>query len=393
MTGNDHCVVCGSQNLEAFYQAQNVPVSIGNLWATRREAVACRKGDVSLALCQNCGIITNTAFDPSLIDYSQAYDNSLDFSHVFQEYARALAGRLIDTHHLFRKRVVEIGCGKGEFLSLLCELGDNQGVGYDPSHDSQANSADCSSKVRIVPRVYSNESDNAPADFICCRHVLEHIANPREFLLALRSSIGSKHDTGVYFEVPNMMHTLHGSSLWTIIYEHCAYYGATALAHVFESAGFEVRRLSEDFEGEFLGIEAYPRINGAPKRNDDASAARELAECAVAFGKTCDEKLRALHDKLLNVHARRAPVVLWGAGARGVSLLNSLEDATLIHSAVDINPNKHGKFMAGTGHEIVSPQRLRDINPGVVIVMNPVYAAEIATALESLGLQSELVYA
>jgi hypothetical protein len=197
----------------------------------------------------------------------------------------------------------------------------------------------------------------------------------------------------VYFEVPNIMHTPRGLSLWTIIYEHCAYYSPTALAYVFEAAGFEVRRLSEDYDAEFLGIEAYPRTNGTPQATRDSGALREIAECAVAFEKTCNEKLRAMHNTLLSARVRGTPVVLWGAGARGVSLMNSLEDATLIHCAVDINPNKQGKFMAGTGHEIVAPQCLRDINPGVVIVMNPIYTAEIAAELESLGLQCELVRA
>ncbi len=52
---------------------------------------------------------------------------------------------------------------------------------------------------------------------------------------------------------------------------------------------------------------------------------------------------------------------------------------------MDINPHKHGKFMAGTGQEIVAPEFLVDYDPDLVIVMNPVYTDEIRSELGRLG--------
>ena len=45
---------------------------------------------------------------------------------------------------------------------------------------------------------------------------------------------------------------------------------------------------------------------------------------------------------------------MWGAGARGVTLLNMLNDSR-IEYAVDINPRKQGKYVPGTGQQIVEP--------------------------------------
>ena len=59
--------------------------------------------------------------------------------------------------------------------------------------------------------------------------------------------------------------------------------------------------------------------------------------------------------------------------------------------AVDVNPDKHGMFMPGTGHEIASPDRLADRPPGLVVVMNPVYADEIARDLDRRGIETELL--
>ena len=51
-------------------------------------------------------------------------------------------------------------------------------------------------------------------------------------------------------------------------------------------------------------------------------------------------------------------VVIWGSGSKAVSFLTTLRVPDLIAAVVDINPHKHGKFLAGTGHEIVGPRAL-----------------------------------
>ena len=63
----------------------------------------------------------------------------------------------------------------------------------------------------------------------------------------------------------------------------------------------------------------------------------------------------------------------------------------MIECAVDVNPHKAGKFMAGTGHEIVGPHALTEREPDVVVVMNPIYRDEIAHTLDDLGLHPKLV--
>ena len=58
---------------------------------------------------------------------------------------------------------------------------------------------------------------------------------------------------------------------------------------------------------------------------------------------------------------------------------------------MDINPHKHGKFMPGTGQQIVAPEFLREYAPDLVIVMNPVYAGEIGADLKRLGIGAEVM--
>jgi hypothetical protein len=69
-----------------------------------------------------------------LNEYSNEYNPTQSYSATFNVFHRHLAQQLIDRYDLHHKHIIEIGCGQGEFLTLLCELGENQGVGFDPAY-------------------------------------------------------------------------------------------------------------------------------------------------------------------------------------------------------------------------------------------------------------------
>jgi hypothetical protein len=50
-------------------------------------------------------------------------------------------------------------------------------------------------------------------------------------------------------------------------------------------------------------------------------------------------------------------------------------------------------YITGTGQQIVAPAFLQEYQPDVVIVMNPIYLAEIRQMLETLSVTAELVAA
>ena len=64
-----------------------------------------------------------------------------------------------------------------------------------------------------------------------------------------------------------------------------------------------------------------------------------------------------------------------------------------ISHVVDVNPRKTGRFIGGSGQEIIAPSAVRELRPDVVVVMNPIYREEIGSILRSLGLDSELLVA
>ena len=93
----------------------------------------------------------------------------------------------------------------------------------------------------------------------------------------------------------------------------------------------------------------------------------------------------------LREHGRTA--VVWGAGSKGVTFLNALGTGDLIRYVVDLNPRKQGRFIAGTGQEIVAPEFLQGRAVDCVILMNPIYEKEVRERLRSLDLHPDLLLA
>ena len=114
-----------------------VPVLCNVLWTSHDATRHCPRGDIKLAFCPFYSHITNTTFDPNRIEYTQAYENSLDYSPRLQPYARLLAKRLTKRYKLHNKDIIEIGCSKSNFLIMLCKLGNNRGVGFDTTFAEQ----------------------------------------------------------------------------------------------------------------------------------------------------------------------------------------------------------------------------------------------------------------
>jgi 2-polyprenyl-3-methyl-5-hydroxy-6-metoxy-1,4-benzoquinol methylase len=388
---NQTCAVCGSPHLEIFFEMLEVPVYCNLLWSEQQAARNCPKGDIKLAFCSKCGFISNVAFDPTKLGYSQDYENSLHYSPRFQEYAQSLAAGLVERHNLYEKDIIEIGCGKGDFLVSLCELGNNRGVGFDPSYVPRSEHDPMVNRVQFIQDFYSEHYKDYQADLICCRHTLEHVPNPADLLKPLRLAIGDRLNTVVFFEVPNALDTFQHLAIWDIIYEHCCYFATTALKQAFSRCGFRVCDLTETYAGQFLCLEALPVSEDEPLTDRQIDELERLAHNIATFTTRFQDKVAAWKQKLEQITQAGQRAVTWGAGSKGVTFLNLLKIQDSIQYVVDLNPRKQGMYVAGTGQKIVPPEFLRDYQPDVIFVMNHIYENEIRQLTADLGLNPELL--
>ncbi|NBC17464.1 MAG: methyltransferase domain-containing protein [Bacteroidetes bacterium] len=382
------CPICGSMDIDLFIEIEGIPVLCNVLGDTRAAALSVPRGDLRLGFCEQCGHIYNYAFDPSLIEYDMAYENSLHFSPRFRAYADGLAEHLVERYDLHGKDVIDIGCGKGDFLELLCEKGVRQGIGFDPSYDPELTENGTGHDVTVIRDYYSEAYTDYHADLVTCRHVLEHVPDPTAFLRSVRHTVGDRAETGVFFEVPNVRATLHDLAIWDLIYEHCSYFSAASLEYLFAHSGFVVQDVVDAYDGQYLCIEALP-LHGDSGRALRGDAGREALRRDVRrFARRYDDKVTTWREALRDMETRDEHAVIWGAGSKGNILFNILGEQDRIRYAVDINPRKQGKYVAGTGHKIVPPAFLRELQPDVIVIMNGIYEDEIRQTVRDLGIDA-----
>jgi SAM-dependent methyltransferase len=384
----DCCLVCGGTSLKWLISISDAPTLCNRLCASEAEAANAPRGDISLTYCLDCGHVVNSVFDQARVDYDGRFENSLSFSPRYRQYANATAERVINRYGLRGKRIVEIGCGSGDFLRLLCAAGNN-GEGYDPSQPTSRSAAGRGS-VEIIGRNFAAE-DARGADFVCCRHVLEHLPEPIDLLRQLRESIAIKADAVVFFEVPNGLFTLDRLSIWDIIYEHVSYFTPSSLVRAFHGAGFSVYRAESAFDDQYLWVEA--RFDG--QASPSASPKRPPDALYSSFSARFAEKVAEWRQRINELRSDRRHVVIWGAGAKGVMFLNLLRVSTGagVDWVVDINPRKHGHFVPLMGQRIAGPDCLLQNPPDLVIVMNPEYEREIRSTISDIGIGCEVVSA
>ncbi len=385
------CPVCGSSDAEILFCTEGAPVFCNILWETREQALEADTAAIDLAYCSVCGMIYNASFDEQRVRYAPGYENSLFFSPHYQHYARSSAKRLIEQYSVRKKVVVEIGCGTGEFLGLLAEMGDNRTFGFDPSYDpARAVQKPSSGAVTIVSDVFApGQGEEHPPDLVCCRHVLEHVADPLGFLRNVREAMGADPRRILHIEVPNGRFVLSDQGVWDVIYEHCSYFTQEALTYLLARTGFEVLDTSERYDGQFLTVEGRPEPSPSPPRCQDQT---QIGQLVRSFRARSESRIRFWHKRLSRVEGPALRYVLWGAGSKGVMFLNVLGvDYETVPYAVDINSKKHGRFIPGTGQKVLAPEDLKADQPHGVILMNRVYRDEVARMLETLGIDTEIV--
>ena len=153
------CPTCQTAG-RGLYSVAAVPTTSNVLFHTQAEARAVPMGTLDLATCDTCGLLWNAAFDDRLVDYSKGYEETQGFSPTFRKWLEATTQQLSNERDLRGKLVVEVGCGKGEFLASLCAESGGPGNRYRPFLDSRS----CGFRLRRRLAVHPTASGRcAPA--------------------------------------------------------------------------------------------------------------------------------------------------------------------------------------------------------------------------------------
>lgn len=332
---------------QCIYAIDGLPTLQNRVYETAQQAIACRRGKVSLSHHPDTWIVSNLAFKDHLVCYDSFYNNEQSHSPTFKQHLNDVASLI--KHRLGSKNLFEVGCGKGAFLEQLkgegCEIG-----GCDPTYEGTNPS---------VVKSFFNESLGIAGKNLILRHVLEHIVNPLDFLHYLaRANQGGK----IYIEVPCLDWIIANRAWFDIFYEHVNYFRQSDFDRMFKSA--EVKKL---FGGQYLGVVA----------DLDKLRAHEEVK-ALGKGAARIEFPNDFHTPEIRDAAQDD--VIWGAASKGVIYAIMREKLGIpLAFAIDMNPAKQGRYLPVTGIPIISPATYMRIGTAKqqIFIMNSNYSNEI----------------
>ncbi|MDA4132854.1 MAG: class I SAM-dependent methyltransferase, partial [Thaumarchaeota archaeon] len=385
----DTCPLCGGLDRVTCLDRPQAPVLQNAIYSSLDEARSALTAPLAIRQCAECGFVFNAAFEPALMRYGEKYENDQTASGLFAAHVEAMALRVVQA---LRKApdalVLEVGCGQGYFLRRLSELsgGSTRAMGFDPAWRG----GHVGANISISDRTFDSESAKSireRIDVVVCRHVIEHIPDPLQFLRSIHQALEGPNAVEVFFETPCVEWILRGGVLQDFFYEHCSYFSAVTLRQALQSSGFDVQQVEHVFGGQYLWASAVRRPGGL---DENAHASRGTVPDAPRLASAVSTELTRIFSaryqtsvstwpsQLLSL-GKRGRVALWGAGAKGVTFAVTIDPAAqLIDCLIDLNPAKQSGFSPVTCHPIVSPELAAKRQVRSVIVMNPNYRDEIA---------------
>lgn len=394
---NMTCIACGHA-LSPLMTLDDMPASAQNIPAASELA---EDHPLSLTLCQcpSCGLVQ---FDTEPVDYYRDVIRAGGGTRTMtrlrhEEYARLLTA--MQEHHIHGRRIVEVGCGRGEFLRMWQNLAEDPegaaalardqardplsgqpnaaplhlvGLEHKPSLVEEANAV-ADKKYRVYEGFATGDVryPEGPFDAFVQFNFLEHQPDPCDMLRNIGRNL--KPQALGLITVPSFEYILRYNGYYELLRDHIANYTEFTLQKLLQDCGFEL--LSMDLVNRDT-IEAIVR-----KADPD-----ELSELHYS-GRLIDvSSLRDSYDRLsasVNAHIdhlseSHRTMAIWGASHQGFTLAATTKLGGRVEYIIDSAPFKQGRFSPASHIPIVAPDYAVAHPVDEILIVAPGYTDEIA---------------
>lgn len=349
------CRVCG-QLLSAtpLLRYRNMPKAAQH-FPTAAEVAEERGADLTVCQCEGCGLVQ---LSDSPVPYHRDVIRAAAVSDPVRQLKRTQFARLVERFDLSGKRVIEIGCGKGEFLALW------QGLGVQASGLEHAEAAviACRAQGLEVLQGYVETADQTlpggPYDAFALLMFLEHMPDPNAVLTGICNNL-TEGAVGLV-EVPNFDMVVEKRVFAEFIADHLFYFTRASLAFTLQRNGFEILECGAVRDDYVLSAVVRKR------RGIDLSAFYQAQTRLTA--------------ELMDFIGRYPPgdVAVWGAGHQALALISLADLGGRLKYVVDSAPFKQGRYTPASHLPIVPPDMLDSTPPAALIVMAASYSDEVA---------------
>lgn len=360
MRETEKCRACASAlEAESLVRLNNMPGAVQNL--PEDDACAVSASVVlDVRQCARCGLVQLTN-DP--VPYYKDVIRAGSFSPSMRMRQREAFQTFIDRFSLSGKNIIEIGSGRGEYLSILNALPVHA---YGMEHHLENNRM-AEEKGLKTFQAYPTDVTEPPGgilfDGFISINFLEHAPDPGAFLRACAKLL-SEAGVGM-IAVPDLEFELNDNFLFSFMSDHLSYFSAESLRNTLCLNGFDVIDVRRNRD--LNVVTAYVQ----KRRTWDISAPRKRFS---RFNQT----LNAYMDTIVNQGGR---IALWGASHLAFSIVSASQTSAKIAYIVDSAPFKQGRYAPASGLAIHPPQQLASDPVDTVIVMCPEYSDEIVSVI------------
>lgn len=389
MAGIANCRVCGSAQVEQFFDLGDQPLAN----ALVRDASASDPVyPLSLSFCRECSLVQldHTADPGELFSHYVWVTSTSSTARAYAEdFCERLLARLGPEQGGY---VLEIASNDGTFLKPFLKRGVDC-LGVDPA----ANIVDMAKADGVPTRCgfFGAElaqdvvAGRGAARAVFARNVLPHVAGTNDFVAGLKVAAGAGGLVAIEFHyAKTILEELHYDSIY---HEHLCYFTLRSLTRLLNAHGIFPFDLEESpISGGSLVLfsrtspplesEKSARLK-AFEAAEEQSGANDLAAWQ-RFAEVSFEHRKALLA-LLEAEARAGRrVVGYGASARSSTMLNFCGVGPgLIAAIADQNPMKHDLFSPSTHIPIQAPELVMASKPDTVVILAWNFFAEIVGIL------------
>ena len=352
------CISCKG-SLHELMKIENMPASAQDI-PTKEELDKDSGIEVSLCVCEDCGLVQ---LKNDAVYYYRDVIRAGGYSTTMEALRKSQYKHFIEFASLEGKKIIEVGCGRGEFLGMLLDFPVE---GYGTEHKKDLVEIAKKAGLRVdedFPESEDHIFKNGPFDAFMSFNFLEHQPNPRTYLKAIYNNLC---DEGYgLITVPSFEYIMEQNSFYEIIPDHIAYYSFESLTHLLNICGFEVLEkdmVNRDTISMIVKKRKLPDIGGIiSKKNDIAT---EVVETVKKY-------------------AKAGKIAIWGASHQGFTLCATTGIADYVDCIIDSAPFKQGKYAPASHIPIISPDEARNRKLEAIIIVAPGYTNEIANIIKT----------
>lgn len=382
-----NCRLCQKDRLSGVYNLGDIPVA--GIYYDDNSARLNIKTPVTLMICNDCGLLQLKETINSEIYAGYSFIGGSAFS--YKQHLKTLASTLVNKWNVKNKKVFEIGASNGVFLKYLSEVGNNYVSGIEPSGQlcNDASKEGIYIKNGYFSTDYVKKNNIGKFDCVIIRHVLEHIDNLNDMIIAIKNII--TESSIVVVEVPDINKIISTKNYTNIFHEHLNYFSPNLLNKLMSNHELGNIEMSEvDIHGgAILGI--Y-KIGNKDVEFDKTERVLNVAKKAKDCFNNAGKYYSYINQKITGWNKSGRIVHGYGASHRTFIFLgNANIDNTNIPIIYDNNKFLQNKRLNGFHSLIMSPEFILKNNPDVIVVFATSYQNEITQYLkEDLGFKGEV---